>query len=334
MATDTTWNPFGIPDEYYDEDASRRPGQRVLNITWRRPKRSAQAEDRPSRPPGSALVSAATILLGLLAAGLFVVSLAAQFRYVFSAKHQVLPSVIEAVALDLGMIIFSLLALGLARAGQSARIERALVIVCALGSAGMNYAAANGGSPRSVAAYVMPPVFLAVVVDRVVAVVRRHVLGDTERSAWTGFGRVALYALRFVLAAPSTATGMRRQVLVMTPLPGASAGELPPPTPNVTALAAAPTPASAVSPTDEPGPEPQVSDTRRAAPGDRPAGPRGGSKRAQLVEAYEALQGKDARYGDRSKVSQVARELAPGASLAWSSARTSLYRHLDGKASS
>ena len=134
MATDTTWNPFGIPDEYYDDDTPRRPGQRVLNITWRRPKRSAQAEDGPSRPPGSALVSAATALLGLLAAGLFVVSLAAQFRYVFSAKHQVLPSVIEAVALDVGMVIFSLLALGLARAGQSARIERALVIVCALGS--------------------------------------------------------------------------------------------------------------------------------------------------------------------------------------------------------
>ena len=177
-----------------DSTTPRTAGLRILNVTWRRPKGSPKAEDGPSRPPGSVLVSAATVLLGLLAVGLFVVSLAAQYRYVFAAKHEALPSVIEAVGLDAGMTIFSLLALGLARAGQSARIERALVIACALGSAAMNYAAANDGSPRSVAAYVMPPVFLAVVVDRVVAVVRRHVLGDTERSAWTGFGRVALYA--------------------------------------------------------------------------------------------------------------------------------------------
>ena len=193
----------------------------------------------------------------------------------------------------------------------------------------MNYAAANGGSPRSVAAYVMPPVFLAVVVDRVVAVVRRHVLGETEDSAWAGFGRVALYGLRFVLAAPSTATGMRRQVLIMTPLPGTSAGELPPATLNVSALTAADeTPVSADIPTVDPVPEAHA---ETAADREQP---RGGSKRAQLIDAYEALQGTDDRYGDRSQVSPVARELAPGASLAWSSARTVLYRHLDGKASS
>ena len=168
-----------------------RNGTRVINLTWRRPR---GGETGAGQPPGSALVSAATALLGLLAVGLFVVSLAAQYHYVFSAKHQVLPSIIEAVGLDAGMTIFSLLALGLARAGQSARIERALVIVCALGSAAMNYAAANDGSPRSVAAYVMPPVFLAVVVDRVVAVVRRHVLGDSGPLSLDRAGRGALYA--------------------------------------------------------------------------------------------------------------------------------------------
>ncbi|MGH3238156.1 MAG: hypothetical protein ACRDOH_33840, partial [Streptosporangiaceae bacterium] len=125
---------------------------------------------RPERPPGSALVSAATILLALLAAGLFVVSLAAQYRYVFAVKHEALPSYIEAIGLDVGMTIFSLLALGLAMAGQPARVERALIVACALGSAGQNYAAADVTSPRSVAAYIVPPVFLAVVVDRVVAV--------------------------------------------------------------------------------------------------------------------------------------------------------------------
>ena len=96
------------------------------------------------RAPGSVLVSAATILLGLLAAGLFVVSLAAQYRYVFAVKHQSVPSAIEAVGLDVGMIVFSLLALGLAMAGQSARIERALIVICAVTSAGQNYARGGG----------------------------------------------------------------------------------------------------------------------------------------------------------------------------------------------
>ena len=75
------------------------------------------------------------MLLGLLAAGLFVVSLAAQYRYLIAERHQTIPSVIEAVGLDVGMAIFSLLALGLAMAGQSARVERALIVACALGSA-------------------------------------------------------------------------------------------------------------------------------------------------------------------------------------------------------
>ena len=183
------------------------------------------------RAPGSALVSAATILLGLLAAGLFVVSLTAQYRYVFAVKHQSVPSAIEAVGLDVGMAVFSLLALGLAMAGQSARIERALIVVCAVASAGQNYAAADVTSPRSVAAYVMPPLFLALVVDRVVAVVRRHVLGDAERSVWAAVGRglaavakglgvVLLYLLRLVLAPPSTSAGLRRLVLIAAPLPG------------------------------------------------------------------------------------------------------------------
>ena len=176
-------------------------------------------------------MSAATVLLAALAIGLFAVSLAAQYRYVLSEKHEVLPSVIEAICLDVGMAVFSLLALGLARAGQSARVERALIVACAAGSALMNYAAANGGSPRSVAAYVVPPIFLAIVVDRVVAVVRRHVLGDSERSAWVVVGTIALYGLRLVVALPSTAAGLRRWVISSTPLPdaGGAAGATPEP---------------------------------------------------------------------------------------------------------
>src|SRR5437868_4905220 len=186
------------------------------------------------RAPGSRLVLAARVVLGLLAAGLFVVTLNAQYKYVYAAKAQSVPSMIEAASLDLGMAIFTLLALGLAMAGQAARIERGLIVACAAGSAAQNYAAADVTSPRSVAAYVAPSLFLALVVDRVVAVMRRHVLGDAERSVWATVGRalgrmlrafavVLLYGLRFVLAPPSTGVGLRQAVLNATPLPAAPA---------------------------------------------------------------------------------------------------------------
>jgi hypothetical protein len=69
-----------------------------------------------------------------------------------------------------------------------------------------------------------------VVVDRVVAVIRRHVLADREPSAWSTVsraaaaaariaGRVLLYCLRFALAAPETGRGLRRMVLDAAPLP-------------------------------------------------------------------------------------------------------------------
>jgi hypothetical protein len=185
--------------------------------------------------PGRRLINTAAILLAVLDAGLFAVSLMAQYRYIFAAKQQSWPAYIEAVALDAGMVIFSLLALGLARGRQSAPVERALIVVCALGSAAMNYGAADVSSARSVAAYVMPPVFLAIVTDRVIATVRRHMLGmEAERSAWavighlalavaTGAGKALLYGLRLVLAPRSTLSGARSLVLIATPLPGTAA---------------------------------------------------------------------------------------------------------------
>ena len=256
------------------------------------------------RAPGSTLVSAATILLGLLAAGLFVVSLAAQYRFVFVVKHQSVPSAIEAVGLDAGMTVFSLLALGLAMAGQSARIERALIVVCAVASAGQNYAAADVASPRSVAAYVMPPLFLALVVDRVVNVVRRHVLGDAERSVWVAVGRglaaavkafglVLLYLLRFVLAPPSTGVGLRRVVLNAAPLPAA---------PERLAIPLAEVPAIDPPPVTEP---PELV---------------GASKKTRLAWWYR----QDPDYGNRAAVAAVAKRLALKVDLSEGTARAYL----------
>jgi len=205
-------------------EVARANGESVITNV----RRIAGAE----RPPGSALIGWAAWLLVLIGAGALYVSFSAQRQYVFGARHQDAASIIEALLLDVLMIVFTLLALGLSRAGKSSRTERALILACAAASAYMNVSAADTASPRSVVAYAVAPIALAVVVDRVVAVIRRHVLGDDEVSAWTTAGRAtvaavrlagvaALYALRFTLAPRSTFLGLRRWVLVATPLPEA-----------------------------------------------------------------------------------------------------------------
>ena len=274
----------------------RGSGERMITNV----RRIAGAE----RAPGSRLVLAATILLGLLAAGLFIVTLNAQYKYIFAAKGQQLPSMIEAASLDLGMAIFTLLALGLAMAGQAARIERALIVACAAGAAAQNYAAADVASPRSVAAYVAPSLFLALVVDRVVAVMRRHVLGDAERSVWSTVGRalagtaralfmVLLYLLRFVLAPPSTGAGLRQVVLNATPLPEPERAALPI-ADEVVAI--------------EP---PPVTEPPELA---------GASKKARLAWWYR----QDPDYGSRAAVAAVAKRLAPKVDLSEGTARAYL----------
>jgi hypothetical protein len=246
--------------------------------------------------PGSVLVAVATGLLFVLGAGLFAVSLDAQYRYVFHAKHQSAASWIEALALDVGMAIFSLLALGLARAGKPARTERVLIMACAGASAVMNFAAANDASPKSVLAYVMPPVFLAVVADRVVSVARRHVLGEDERSPWLAAATVVLYTLRLVLAPPSTAAGLRRWLLLKTPLPA----------PRAPAVVPAPQP--------------------RAIAGKRgPGGRRAGSKTARFLALVEQRHGPLAGFPPEL-VSATCTQLAPEVGLNIGAARTAL-RH-------
>ena len=136
------------------------------------------------RAPGSVLIAVAAWLLALTGGGALFVSFSAQYAYILAVRHQDAASMIEALLLDVLMIVFTLLALGLSRAGQSARAERILTLACAAASAYMNVSAADVASPRSVAAYAIAPVALAVVVDRVVAVIRRHVLADQELSVW------------------------------------------------------------------------------------------------------------------------------------------------------
>ena len=184
-----------------------------------------------ARRPGARLIWTAAAGLALLAAATFYVSFRAQFTFMYAVKHQDAPALIEALIADVAMVVCSLLALGMACAGQSAKVARLLVVVFAALSAGMNYLAADVTSFRSVAVYVMPPAVFAVCTDQVVSVVRRHGLGIAEDSSWSVLGRVVLaaarlagavllYSLRFALAPAETARGLRRMVLAAAPLPG------------------------------------------------------------------------------------------------------------------
>jgi hypothetical protein len=252
---------------------------------------------------GGRLIGIGTGLLALLMAGLLYVSYSGQFKYIYFARHQHAASVIEALMFDVGMIIFCLLALGMAHEGKPARTERTLIMACAVGSAVMNYAAADTASLRSVVAFVAAPVFLAVVVDRVVAVIRRHVLADEETSAWTAMGGavvacarlaglVTLYSLRFALAPPETAKGLRRAVLNAAPLPEIAPAKM------ITVVPDAP----------ELPPVPELPPTKKAA----------------LLVLYRGH--KD--YGNKAVASAVARELAPLAELQWGTARSYIGEEL------
>ena len=143
------------------------------------------------RAPGSRVIAFATWLLALLGAGLMYVSFDAQYQFILAQKGARAASLIEAAMLDAGMVILSALGIGLARAGKPSGSVRVLIMICAGASAGMNFAAADPGSWRSVVAYVSAPVFLAVITDRVIAVIRQHVLPPDTESAWTPLGRAA-----------------------------------------------------------------------------------------------------------------------------------------------
>lgn len=177
---------------------------------------------------GGVLLSSAGLLLLALAVAMGVVSWHAQYAFIYGIKHQELAAALEALGLDCGAVVFSILGIALARLGRRAVIERVLVCICAAGSCAMNAAGSDLGSPRSVAAFIMPPLLFAITSDRLIAVIRRSALGradddEAQRSAWRVAGTAFLYVLRFVLAPPSTAKGARLAVLNATPLP-----ELPP----------------------------------------------------------------------------------------------------------
>lgn len=262
-------------------------GTRVINLRM-----------RDKVKGGSVLLWAAAVLLLGLAAAQGYVSWRAQFGFADAVRHDVLASRLEAAGLDCAAVIFALLGLAHARMGHSAKIERMLNAACAAGSMTMNVLAANLGSPRSVAVYVLPPLLYIAGSDRLIAVAG-SAAGVPQPSVWQNISGAVPYAARFVLAPVSTATGLRRWLLNVTPLP---------------AKAAAPTVAFVTPPAGAARPRSQDSATG------------GGSKKAVLLGLYAD----HPDHGNRSKASAVATELAPLANLQPGTARSYIYAALDG----
>ena len=235
MTTDTVPNTpawrrwrLGRRLDQYDTET----GPLLTNLS-RRERRALGRDGAPTpvREPGRGLVNAGMALLALLDAGLLYVVYAAQYAFIVSQKHEHLAAQVQALALDAAMIIFSVLALGLARKGLGAPAERAAIVVCAAASAFMNWTAADQASLRSVAVYVAAPILLALTTDRTISVVRRHVLGmKDDASPWAKLGRalarLALYALRAVVDLKGTRRGVKAAILAAAPLPEAEPGRL------------------------------------------------------------------------------------------------------------
>jgi hypothetical protein len=76
-----------------------------------RPGTSVRRRAGAGRAPGSVLIAVAAWLLALTGGGALFVSFTAQYTYILTVRRQNTASVIEALLLDPGMIVFTLLAL-------------------------------------------------------------------------------------------------------------------------------------------------------------------------------------------------------------------------------
>ncbi len=206
-------------------------------------------------------------------------------------------------------------------------------MICAGASAGMNFAAANPASRRSVVAYVSAPVFLAVITDRVIAVICQHILPPGAESAWAPLARaavavlrlaavVALYLLRTVLAPSGTLRGLRQMVLDAAPVPRtARARRRGEPLPRPDHDHQIPEYGSGRPSGDTGAPEADGRD------GDQGSGqPVTGfsTKKAAFLARYRG----HSEYGNRSAAGRVAAELAPLAGLQAGTGRTYIAEEL------
>ena len=306
-------------------------------------RRATPASHLASRAAACSL--AACCLLLLLAAAQGYVSFRAQYAFVDHAKRAQVPSVLEALGLDTGAVIFALLALSLARRGKRGTVERVLNVACALGSLAMNLLAANLTSPRSITVWVLPSALYALASDRLIAVVRRWVQASDpaaqiahEGSAWRAFGGLGLWALRLIFDVRGTVTGFRHWVLAVAPVAPGTRAITPPAAGELPAFPAGADksdggsvrraePGSAI-PAARPDPEGHAGLPRRDTLADQGLAP-GEKKRAALIRLYERCgETGDPRYGDRAKAAALASEIAGRIGYHPGTARRELAKYL------
>jgi hypothetical protein len=302
MITFQDWNKHVVTSAHANAD-----GQHVyLREAWRPFRcRQREAEPRPPMDQAGQWLRNAMLALALLAATAAVVSFAAQFRMVFTAKHSVIIAALQAGIPDASALIFASLSIALALHGKRAIRPRLLNVAAVATSVAMNWLAAGNGW-RDVAIWVMPPIAYALASDTLIGVIRANALA-VQRRLQTGLaeddatplaivGGLLLWLLRLVLAPPSTITGFRTWVLDECPV-----------APGRTAAVQAPADRRALPPPN---------DQRR-------------KRRPHTGKGAQFLQLVAERYGelaaiDLAKVSRIAAELAPQAGLHVGTARRNL----------
>jgi hypothetical protein len=269
----------------------------------------------------------ASWLLLLLAAAQGYVSFRAQYAFVDHAKRASVPSILEALGLDTGAVIFALLALSLARRGRRGTVERFLNVTCAFGSLSMNLLAADLTSPRSIAVWVMPSALYALASDRLIAVVRRWVQANDpsakiaqEGSAWRAFGGLVLWALRLIFDARGTVAGFRRWVLMVAPVAPGIRARNSQPDQNVNDPGTVDFEAPRESQGQFEGGRGELSREQLAL---------GEKKREALIRLYERCgETGDPRYGNRAKAAALAGEIAGRIGYHPGTARRELVKYL------
>lgn len=271
-----------------------------------------------ARDRSAAWLRSAMIALGVLAVTAATVSYSAQFVMVDAARKITVISALEAGIPDASALIFASLGIALALQGKRAVRARLLNLGAVATSVFMNYAAAGHGW-RDLAIWIMPPVAYALASDTAIGVVRAwaiarqrqlsDALAEDEATPLAILGRVVLYALRFALAPPSTARGVRRMVLDAAPVPAAA---LPATDREVGAVNT-----SFVAPAISSSPRPVRS--RRRARGTR----KGATKTQRFLELVAERHGPLADF-PVTDVSKVATALGPEVGLHPGSARTAL----------
>jgi hypothetical protein len=259
------------------------------------------------------------VALGVLAAGSAVVSYAAQYRMVYTAKHVAPAAALEAGIPDVAALIFAALGVALALHGKRAVRPRVLNVCAVATSVSMNVLAAGHGW-RNLAIWAMPPIAYALASDTAIGVVRawtiarqkalNEALADDGTSPLAIVGGLLLWMLRLTLAPASTLSGFRRWVIDECPsAPGRRA-----------AIA---DPGQAVHLTPDHSTAVAARRTRRTSATRTGSATKTARFLALVVDRHGPLAGFPI-----TNVSRVCTELAPEVRLNVGAARTALRRHV------